>query len=138
MDKLLGKTAQELGLYACFGADDDEPLTLTFPGGSDRRGIHQEGTVREQGLPHELLVLTDLSRTLREEERRAWQRLVRVLGHEMNNSLAPIKSLAASLESLLRRESLPTNWKENRKIRIEFHRLARQFAEPFSCKLTLG
>jgi signal transduction histidine kinase len=60
-----------------------------------------------------LLVLTDLSRTLREEERRAWQRLVRVLGHEMNNSLAPIKSLAASLESLLRREPPPPDWKDD-------------------------
>jgi len=58
-------------------------------------------------------VLTDLSRTLREEERRAWQRLVRVLGHEMNNSLAPIKSLAASLESLLRRDPLPSDWKDD-------------------------
>src|SRR5246127_34138 len=112
IDKLLGKTAQELGLDACFHADDGEPLTLTFPGGSGRWGIGRS-TFREQGLPHELLVLTDLSRTLREEERRAWQRLVRVLGHEMNNSLAPIKSLAASLESLLRREPLPTDWKED-------------------------
>ncbi len=112
MDKLLGKTAQELGLHACFDADDDEPLTLSFPGGSGRWGIRRS-TFREQGLPHELLVLTDLSRTLREEERRAWQRLVRVLGHEMNNSLAPIKSLAASLESLLRREPLPTDWKDD-------------------------
>jgi nitrogen fixation/metabolism regulation signal transduction histidine kinase len=112
MDKLLGKTAQELGLHACFSGDDGEPLTLTFPGGSGRWGIGRS-TFREQGLPHELLVLTDLSRTLREEERRAWQRLVRVLGHEMNNSLAPIKSLAASLESLLRREPLPTDWKED-------------------------
>jgi two-component system, NtrC family, nitrogen regulation sensor histidine kinase NtrY len=112
MDKLLGRTAQELGLQACFSADDDEPLTLNFPGGSGRWGIRRS-TFREQGLPHELLVLTDLSRTLREEERRAWQRLVRVLGHEMNNSLAPIKSLAASLESLLRREPLPMDWKED-------------------------
>src|SRR5690349_5031790 len=112
MDKLLGKTAQELGLQACFNADDDQPLTLSFPGGSGRWGIGRS-TFREQGLPHELLVLTDLSRTLREEERRAWQRLVRVLGHEMNNSLAPIKSLAASLESLLRREPLPMDWKED-------------------------
>jgi C4-dicarboxylate-specific signal transduction histidine kinase len=64
-------------------------------------------------LPHDLLVLTDLSRTLREEERRAWQSLVRVLGHEMNNSLAPIKSLAGSLESLLRREPPPSDWKED-------------------------
>ena len=60
-----------------------------------------------------LLVLTDLSRTLREEERRAWQRLVRVLGHEMNNSLAPIKSMAGSLETLLRREPMPADWKDD-------------------------
>jgi len=112
IDKSLGKTAQELGLQACLSEDDDEPLTLNFPGGSGRWGIRRS-TFREQGLPHELLVLTDLSRTLREEERRAWQRLVRVLGHEMNNSLAPIKSLAASLESLLRREPLPTDWRDD-------------------------
>src|SRR5216110_246222 len=112
MDKLLGKTAKELGLDACYDADEDEPLTLSFPGASGRWGIRRS-TFREQGLPHELLVLTDLSRTLREEERRAWQRLVRVLGHEMNNSLAPIKSLAASLESLLRRDPLPADWKDD-------------------------
>src|SRR6059036_3601598 len=112
MDKLLSKTAEELGLGRCFDADQDEPLTLNFPGASGRWGIRRS-TFREQGLPHELLVLTDLSRTLREEERRAWQRLVRVLGHEMNNSLAPIKSLAASLESLLRREPLPPDWKDD-------------------------
>jgi two-component system, NtrC family, nitrogen regulation sensor histidine kinase NtrY len=112
IDKLLGKPAKELSLDRCFDADEDEPLTLNFPGGSARWGIRRS-TFREQGLPHELLVLTDLSRTLREEERRAWQRLVRVLGHEMNNSLAPIKSLAASLESLLRRDPLPSDWKDD-------------------------
>ena len=51
-------------------------------------------TFRERGLPHRLLVLTDLTRTLREEELQAWKRLVRVLGHELNNSLAPIQSIA--------------------------------------------
>jgi two-component system nitrogen regulation sensor histidine kinase NtrY len=112
MDKLLGKTARDLSLQACFSADDDEPLTLSFPGASGRWGIRRS-SFREQGLPHELLVLTDLSRTLREEERRAWQSLVRVLGHEMNNSLAPIKSLAASLESLLQRDPLPSDWKDD-------------------------
>src|SRR5215467_1513482 len=112
MDKLLGRTSKELGLDACFDADQHEPLALNFSGGSGRWGIRRS-TFREQGLPHELLVLTDLSRTLREEERRAWQRLVRVLGHEMNNSLAPIKSLAASLESLLRREPLPPDWRDD-------------------------
>src|SRR5256712_1905688 len=112
MDKLLGRSADQLGLGPCFDVDEDEPLTLSFPGGSGRWRVGRS-TFREHGLPHDLLVLTDLSRTLREEERRAWQRLVRVLGHEMNNSLAPIKSLAASLESLLRREPLPTDWKED-------------------------
>ena len=68
---------------------------------------------RERGLPHELMVLTDLSRTLREEERNAWQRLVRVLGHEMNNSLAPIKSIAGSLETLLRRNPPPPDWQDD-------------------------
>jgi two-component system nitrogen regulation sensor histidine kinase NtrY len=112
MDKLLGRGADELGLAACYDVDQDEPLTLSFPGGSGRWGVRRS-TFRERGLPHELLVLTDLSRTLREEERRAWQRLVRVLGHEMNNSLAPIKSLAGSLETLLRREPMPRDWKED-------------------------
>jgi nitrogen fixation/metabolism regulation signal transduction histidine kinase len=112
MDKLLGKTANELALDRCLEANEDEPLTLNFHGASGRWGIRRS-TFREEGLPHELLVLTDLSRTLREEERRAWQRLVRVLGHEMNNSLAPIKSLAASLESLMRRDPLPPDWKDD-------------------------
>jgi PAS domain S-box-containing protein len=112
MDKLLGKTANELSLNRCLEANEDEPLTLNFRGASGRWGIRRS-TFREEGLPHELLVLTDLSRTLREEERRAWQRLVRVLGHEMNNSLAPIKSLAASLESLMRRDPLPPDWKDD-------------------------
>jgi len=112
IDKLLGRTARDLGLAQCLDADEDEPLSLSFPGGTGRWGIRRS-SFREHGLPHELLVLTDLSRTLREEERRAWQRLVRVLGHEMNNSLAPIKSLAGSLETLLRREPLPRDWKED-------------------------
>jgi nitrogen fixation/metabolism regulation signal transduction histidine kinase len=112
IDKLLGRTADELGLAACLDSNEDAPLTLTFPGGSGRWGVRRS-SFREHGLPHELLVLTDLSRTLREEERRAWQRLVRVLGHEMNNSLAPIKSIAASLESLLRREPPPSDWQDD-------------------------
>ena len=68
---------------------------------------------REQGLRHQLLVLSDLSRELREEEREAWKRLVRVLGHELNNSLTPIKSIAGSLESLLVREPRPLDWHDD-------------------------
>jgi len=112
MDKLLGRSAEELELAVCLDSNEDAPLTLNFPGASGRWGVRRS-TFRERGLPHELLVLTDLSRTLREEERRAWQRLVRVLGHEMNNSLAPIKSLAASLEILLQRQPPPADWQDD-------------------------
>jgi signal transduction histidine kinase len=60
-----------------------------------------------------MVVLSDLSRALREEERQAWQRLLRVLGHELNNSLAPIKSMAATLESLLARNPRPADWQDD-------------------------
>ena len=66
-------------------------------------------------MPHQLVVLSDLSRALRDEERQAWQRLLRVLGHELNNSLAPIKSMAATLESLLARNPRPADWQEDMK-----------------------
>ncbi len=112
IDKLLGRSADQLGLAVCLDSNEDAPLTLNFPGGSGRWGVRRS-TFRERGLPHELLVLTDLSRTLREEERHAWQRLVRVLGHEMNNSLAPIKSIAASLEHLLQRQPPPSDWQDD-------------------------
>jgi len=65
---------------------------------------------REGGRPHQLVVIADLSQPLREEELKAWQDLVRVLGHELNNSLAPIKSIAGSLSTVLQREPRPPDW----------------------------
>ena len=112
IDKLLGRRASDLNLEVVLEADQDAPLTLTFPGGAGRWGVRRS-SFRERGLPHELVVLTDLSKTLREEERNAWQRIVRVLGHEMNNSLAPIKSIAGSLETLLRRQPPPPDWQDD-------------------------
>jgi two-component system, NtrC family, nitrogen regulation sensor histidine kinase NtrY len=112
IDKLLNRKATDLNLQVVLDADQDVPLTLNFPGGAGRWGVRRSA-FRERGLPHELVVLTDLSRTLREEERNAWQRIVRVLGHELNNSLAPIKSIAGSLESLLRKDPLPEDWRED-------------------------
>jgi signal transduction histidine kinase len=71
------------------------------------------GEFREHGLPHSLLVVSDLTRPLREEELLAWQRLVRVLGHEINNSLTPVKSISESLARLVKREPLPEDWRED-------------------------
>jgi two-component system nitrogen regulation sensor histidine kinase NtrY len=98
LERLLGFTAGELGLGACLEGEVARTMELSFPGGSGRWGMRR-GSFRQAGLPHHLLVLSDLSRALRDEERQAWQRLIRVMGHELNNSLAPIQSVAQSLES---------------------------------------
>jgi nitrogen fixation/metabolism regulation signal transduction histidine kinase len=98
LERLLGFTAGELGLGACLEGEHARTMELSFPGGSGRWGMRR-GSFRQAGLPHHLVVLSDLSRALRDEERQAWQRLIRVMGHELNNSLAPIQSVAQSLES---------------------------------------
>ncbi len=106
-ERLLGLHAEDLGLADALDRDvGARTFEATFPGRTGRWEA-RTGEFRQGGLPHRLLVLTDLSRALREEERQAWQRLIRVLGHEINNSLAPIKSIAASLQALLGRAPPP-------------------------------
>lgn len=112
VEQLLGRTAGELHLEDCLEDEPTRVASRTFPGGIGRFGIRRSG-FRQDGRPHQLLVVTDLSRALREEERQAWQRLLRVLGHELNNSLAPIKSVASSLEILCRRDPRPPDWEED-------------------------
>ncbi len=95
-----GDTASDLGLADLLHADGRRTVARRFPGGSGRWDVWT-GSFRERGVPHLLLVISDLSRALREEERKAWQRLVRVMGHELNNSLTPIKSMATTLQTRL-------------------------------------
>jgi two-component system nitrogen regulation sensor histidine kinase NtrY len=102
LERLLGSTAAELGLAGCLEGESARTMELAFAGASGRWSMRR-GSFRQGGLPHQLVVLSDLSRTLRDEERQAWQRLIRVLGHELNNSLAPIQSVAQGLESGLNR-----------------------------------
>jgi len=98
--RLLGQTADEIGLADCLGVTSEALVAL--PANSPTaRWLVRQSKFREKGVPHTLVVLSDVSRALREEERSAWQRLIRVLGHELNNSLAPIKSIAGSLSSRL-------------------------------------
>ena len=111
-EQLLGRSAEELGLANCLQGEPVRTVQATFPGGIGRWGMRRT-SFRQGGVPHQLLVLTDLSRALRDEERQAWQRLVRVLGHELNNSLAPIKSIAGSLENLVQRHPKPEDWEED-------------------------
>ena len=103
--RLLGKTADEIGLADCLDAEH-EALVALPTNSSSSRWLVRQSEFRERGVPNSLIVLSDVSRALREEERGAWQRLIRVLGHELNNSLAPIKSIAGSLSSRLSETSL--------------------------------
>ena len=112
MERLIGKSAAALNLDDYLQGAAQRTVQRTFRGGSARWGIARS-VFREGGLPHQLLVVTDLTRPLREEELKAWQRLVRVLGHELNNSLAPIKSIAGSLANILSRTPRPDDWEED-------------------------
>jgi two-component system nitrogen regulation sensor histidine kinase NtrY len=103
--RMMGRKAAELGLQECLTAANETVVELNF-GESQARWLLRRSSFRQHGVPHALIVLSDVSRALREEERRAWQRLIRVLGHELSNSLAPIKSIAGSLSSRVQATSL--------------------------------
>jgi two-component system, NtrC family, nitrogen regulation sensor histidine kinase NtrY len=111
-ERLLGAKAADLGLAEYLTGETPRIEQIAFPGKSGRWEIHR-GNFREAGLAHQLLVITDLSRALRDEERQAWQRLIRVLGHELNNSLAPIKSVAENLGSMLARKDRDPDWADD-------------------------
>jgi nitrogen fixation/metabolism regulation signal transduction histidine kinase len=111
-DELRGRRAAELGLDRMLAEPSGHIVTQVFPGGSGRWEVRRR-SFREGGRPNELLVISDLSRALREEERQAWLRLVRVIGHELNSSLAPIKSMAGTLRKLIGREPPPSDWRDD-------------------------
>jgi len=100
--RLLGRTAKEIGLDTCLSVESGTLIPLHFHG-PNARWLVRRSSFRQKGVPHTLVVLSDVSRALREEERSAWQRLIRVLGHELNNSLTPIKSIAGSLNAQVSR-----------------------------------
>jgi nitrogen fixation/metabolism regulation signal transduction histidine kinase len=110
-DMLTGRDAASLGLDAVLDATPGVH-DLAFPGGAGRWELRRT-RFWQGGVPHDLLVLADVSQPLREQEREAWQRLIRVIGHELNNSLAPIKSISGSLESLLGDDTLPDDWRDD-------------------------
>ncbi len=103
-EQALGRQAAALGLAEALAGEAPHVVEGLF--GRSERWTVRRGAVRQEGRPHRLLVLTDVSRELRDEERQAWQRLIRVLGHEINNSLTPIVSIAGSLRAMAGRQPL--------------------------------
>jgi PAS domain S-box-containing protein len=111
-ERLLGRPATEVGLATALTGEAPRVVEVKFAGGWGRWEIRRR-EFRQHGRRHTLLVLADVTRALREEELLAWQRLVRVLSHEINNSLTPIKSIAGSLRSLLARQPRPADADED-------------------------
>jgi two-component system, NtrC family, nitrogen regulation sensor histidine kinase NtrY len=111
-ERLIGLGADAVGLATFLVGEAPRIAEASFPGASGRFDLRR-GTFRQRGKPMQLLVLADVSRALRDEERQAWQRLIRVIGHELNNSLAPIRSVAGSLEALVLREPRPADWEDD-------------------------
>jgi len=110
--RVIGTSAAELRLQETLSGVAPRTLELNHPGGTGRWELRRT-VVRQEGQPLQLIILSDLRRALREEERQAWKRIIRVLSHEINNSLAPIKSIAGSLQSLIQRGSPPPDLDED-------------------------
>jgi two-component system nitrogen regulation sensor histidine kinase NtrY len=112
--QLIGTDAATLGMAELLGGETPRTLTspLPLPGGAGLWELRRT-SFRQHGLAHDLVVLTNLQRALRAEERQAWQRLVRVLGHEINNSLTPISAITASLRAGLQRQPRAADWESD-------------------------
>lgn len=98
-ERILHRHASEFGIEDLLEGPAADTITRTF-GTIEKRWLLRRSWFRQHGIQHRLVVLSEASEALRAEEGVAWQRLVRVLSHEINNSLAPIKSIAYSLRRL--------------------------------------
>ncbi len=111
-DRIVGSTAKELGITELLDGPPSGTVSRSVSG-VERRWIVRRTHFRQHGMPHRLAVLSEASQALRAEERMAWQRIIRVLGHEINNSLAPIKSIARTLARIMAHSKLPREFSEN-------------------------
>jgi nitrogen fixation/metabolism regulation signal transduction histidine kinase len=115
---LLNKNAEELGIRHLLNGPASETISQ-YSMGVEKRWIVRRTYFRQHGLRHRLVMLSDASEALRAEEKLAWQRLVRVLSHEINNSLAPIKSVARTLTRISLPSDFPRETRENFRIGLD-------------------
>jgi nitrogen fixation/metabolism regulation signal transduction histidine kinase len=111
-EKIIGCRAEQFGLDLCLKGSTPRIVDLSLPGGVGRWELRR-AAYREKGVSHQLVFLSDMTRTLHEEERQAWKRLIQILRHEINNSLTPIQSVAQSLKSSLRQQPRCEGWQDD-------------------------
>ena len=88
---------------------EDALFSLELEGIEETFHLSQRG-FRLQGRPHRLYLVRRMTRELSRQEVATWKKVIRVISHELNNSLAPISSMAHSGAELARRgnvERLP-------------------------------
>jgi nitrogen fixation/metabolism regulation signal transduction histidine kinase len=111
-EKTIGRQAETIGLDLCLSGPTPRIVDLTLPGGVGRWELRRT-SYREKGLSHQLIFLSDMTRTLHEQERQAWKRLIQILRHEINNSLTPIQSVAQSLQTSIKQKSRHAGWEDD-------------------------
>jgi nitrogen fixation/metabolism regulation signal transduction histidine kinase len=101
---LLSRCQKELAEALAAGED----CLVTFKAGEGEEVFHvAQQQVKLRGRAHRLLLVKRMTRELSRQEVAVWKKLIRVLSHELNNSLAPIGSLANTGLELLRRGEHP-------------------------------
>jgi two-component system, NtrC family, nitrogen regulation sensor histidine kinase NtrY len=115
MSKLVGRAAAELGLDVVLHGAAPRIIEDCPPLGGSNAWELRRSSFRLEGQVHSLVVLSDVSGALRDQERDAWKRLIRVLGHELNNSLAPIQSISENLLKSIERQPRPDDWEGDAK-----------------------
>lgn len=106
ISSMLHQSADFLGLTKLLSSPDNSVVGLNLHGRQSQWMV-RKSRIYQNGIPHTLLLLSDVSGVLREQERQAWKRLIRVLAHEVNNSLTPIKSIVGSLRLQMQRFEAP-------------------------------
>ncbi|QLE85802.1 PAS domain-containing protein [Shewanella sp. Scap07] len=96
VERMKGWPIRELGIPATTPEHNKQVLEFDLKEHKKKIYLHRDEYF-ENGIKQQLIFITDIQNLLREEERLAWQRLLRVLSHEINNSLAPIASISATL-----------------------------------------
>lgn len=111
-EQLIGQPLTELDLEFALSAAYATGHNHTFPH-KESRWLVKHGSYREEGRPHRMILLADIKDTLREEELGAWRKLIRVLGHELINSMTPMKTMAAGMQRIVHQDPLPDEWQED-------------------------
>ena len=104
LDQVLRRTFPSLREAVARGGDG--LFTVNHAGDSDAEDEIYHLARRAftlNGRRHELLLLRHLTAELRRQEVQTWKKVIRVISHELNNSLAPVASLASSAAELVRR-----------------------------------